>query len=168
MTGPAGKKDEERRALVRNKKARHDYEIDGTVEAGIVLVGSEVKSLREAQGSLLDAYGEIRGGEVWLVGAQVNPYPWANQFNHAPMRERKLLLHKQEIKRLHAKVREKGYTLIPLEIYVKKGKIKVELALARGKRQYEKREAKRAQEARREIGAAGRRGRGAPGPGPDG
>ena len=144
-------KKDERKVLLRNRKARHDYEIDETLETGIVLVGSEVKSLREAAGSLVDAYGDVRGGELWLVNAQINKYPWANQFNHEPIHDRKLLAHRQEIKRLATKVREKGYTLVPLEVYVKDGKIKVELALARGRRQYEKRDTKRAEEARREM-----------------
>jgi SsrA-binding protein len=147
---------EDKKVLVRNKKARHEYQIDDTLETGIVLVGSEVKSLREAAATLGDAYCQVRGGELWLLQAQISVYPWANQFNHEPRRERKLLAHKQEIKRLAAKVREKGYTLIPTEIYLKKGRIKVEVALARGKRQFEKRESKRAAEAQREMDAAGR------------
>jgi SsrA-binding protein len=145
------KKKDERKVLLRNRKARHDYAIDETLEAGMVLVGSEVKSLREAAGSLVDAYGDVRRGELWLVGAQINPYPWANQFNHEPLRDRKLLAHRAEIKRLATKVREKGYTLVPLEIYLKDGKIKVELALARGRRQFEKRDRSRAEEAQREM-----------------
>jgi len=148
---------DEKKVLVRNRKARHEYQVDDTLEAGIVLVGSEVKSLREAQGNLVDAYCTIRDGELWLLQAQISPYPWANQFNHEPRRERKLLARKPEIKRLAAKVREKGYTLIPTEIYLKKGRIKVEVALARGKRQFEKRESKRAAEAQREMEAAGSR-----------
>jgi SsrA-binding protein len=147
-----GKKDD-RKVLVRNRKARHDYAIDETLEAGMVLMGSEVKSLREAHGSLVDAYAEVRRGELWLIGAKVEPYAFANQFNHEPMRHRKLLAHKQEIKRLAAKVREKGYTMVPLEIYLKDGRIKVEIGLARGKKQYEKREATRAAEARKEMEA---------------
>lgn len=147
----------ERKTLVRNRKARHDYEIDGTLEAGLVLCGSEVKSLREAHGSLVDAYAEERRGELWLMNARIDPYAWANQFNHDPLRPRKLLLHKQEIQKLSTKLREKGYTLIPLEIYLKNGKIKIEVGLARGKKQYEKREAKKAQEAEREMQAARRR-----------
>jgi len=148
---------DEKKTLARNKKARHDFQIDDTLEAGIVLVGSEVKSLREAQASLVDAYCMIRDGELWLLQAQISPYPWANQFNHEPRRDRKLLAHKQEIKRLATKVREKGYTLIPTEIYLKRGRIKVEVALARGKRQFEKRQSKRAAEAKREMEAAGSR-----------
>lgn len=145
------KKKEERKALLRNRKARYEYIVDETLETGVVLAGSEVKSLREGAGSLVDAHGMIRGGELWLVGAKIDPYPWANQMNHAPLRERKLLAHRQEIKRLAAKVREKGYALVPLEVYLKDGRIKVEMALARGKKQYEKRESKKAEEARREM-----------------
>ncbi len=144
-------KKDERKVLLRNRKARHDYDIDETLEVGVVLAGSEVKSLREAAGSLVDAFAQVRGGELWLVGAQINKYPWANQFNHEPIHDRKLLAHRQEIKRLVAKVREKSYTLVPLAVYVKNGKIKIELALARGRRQYEKRDSKRAEEARREM-----------------
>ena len=141
----------ERKTLVRNRKARHDYEIEDTLEAGIVLVGSAVKSLREGAASLVDAFAEVRGGELWLMNADITKYPWANQFNHEPFRDRKLLAHKQEIKRLATKVREKSYTLVPLEVYLKDGRVKVEIALARGKRLYEKRDTKRAEEARREM-----------------
>jgi SsrA-binding protein len=145
--------DSERKVLVRNRKARYDYAIEDSYEAGVSLVGSEVKSLRDAQASLVDAFAEIRGNEVWLIGAKINPYPWANQFNHEPMRPRRLLLHRQEIKRLSAKVREKGYTLVATEIYIKNGLIKVEIGLARGKKQHEKRDSKRAAEAQREMDA---------------
>jgi SsrA-binding protein len=156
MSAPHGaKKSDDHKVLVRNRKARHDYTLEDTFEAGIVLVGSEVKSLREAAASLVDAFAEVRNGEVWLVNAQINKYPWANQFNHDPMRERKLLLHKSEIKKLTTKTREKGFTLIPTEIYLKAGKIKVEIALAKGKKHYEKRESKREAEDRREMEAAG-------------
>ena len=145
------KKQEERKALLRNRKARHEYIVDEVLETGVVLAGSEVKSLREGAGSLVDAHCLIKHGELWLVVAKIDPYPWANQNNHAPLRERKLLAHRQEIKRLATKVREKGYALVPLEIYLKDGRIKVEMALARGKKQYEKREAKKTEEARREM-----------------
>jgi SsrA-binding protein len=147
----------EKKVLVRHRKARHDYEIEATWEAGLALVGSEVKSLRESHAQISDAYAELRHGEVWLVNCKIEPYPWANQFNHEPTRPRKLLLHKQEIHRLAVKMRDTGYTLVPLEIYLKNGKIKIEIALARGKKQYEKRDSKRAQEAQREIEAAGSR-----------
>jgi len=146
------KKDkDERKILLRNRKARHDYAIDETLEAGLVLLGSEVKSLREGNGSLVDAYADVRGGELWLIGAKVDPYPWANQLNHEPMRPRKLLVHRREIKRLATKARDKGYTLVPLEVYLRDGKIKVEVALARGKKHYEKRESEREKEARKEM-----------------
>jgi SsrA-binding protein len=144
-------KKDERKVLLRNRKARYDYAVDETLETGVVLVGSEVKSLREGAGSLVDAYADVRGGELWLIGAKIDPYPWSNQFNHAPIHDRKLLAHKQEIRRIAMKVRDKGYTLIPLEVYVKGGRIKVEIGLARGKKLYEKREAKKEAEARREI-----------------
>ncbi len=148
---PPKKKDEGIKVLVRNKKARHDYAIDETYEAGMVLVGSEVKSLRESHGSLLDAYADVRGGEVWLMNCDIAKYAWANQFNHDPLRPRKLLLHKQQIKKIAGKVRDKGFTLIPLEIFLKHGKIKIEIALAKGKREFEKRETKKEKEAQREM-----------------
>lgn len=149
MAAPA----DDKKVLVRNRKARHDFEILATYEAGMSLVGSEVKSLRESHASITEAYAEVRRGEVFLMNAKIEPYPWANQFNHEPLRPRKLLLHRTEIKRIDDKLIA-GATLVPLEIYVKAGKIKVELALARGRKQYEKREAKKSQEAKREIDAA--------------
>jgi SsrA-binding protein len=148
---------DEKKVLVRHRKARHDYEIEATLEAGLALVGSEVKSLRESHAQISDGYAELRHGEVWLVNCKIEPYPWANQFNHEPTRPRKLLLHRQEIHRLSVKMRDTGYTLVPLEIYLKNGKIKIEIALARGKKQFEKRDSKRALEAQREIEAAGSR-----------
>jgi SsrA-binding protein len=141
------------RVLVRNRRALHDYAIEETMEAGIVLLGSEVKSLRDARANLNDAYAEIRDSELWLVNAQIQEYPWANQFNHEPMRRRKLLLHKREIRRAAVKT-QRGFSLIPLSIYLKDGKIKVELALAVGKKLYEKREATREAEAQRDIDRA--------------
>lgn len=141
----------ERKTLVRNRKARHDYEIEDTLEAGIVLVGSEVKSLREGAASLVDAFAEVRGGELWLMNADITKYPWANQFNHEPRRPRKLLAKKHEIRRLDTKVREKGFTLVPLELYLKNGKVKVEVALARGRKWVEKRHKQREADVRREM-----------------
>ena len=145
------------RVLVRNKKARYDYDIEETYEAGISLEGSEVKSLRESRASLVDAYAVIRGGEAFLVAAQINEYPWANQWNHEPKRDRKLLLHRHELRKLAIKTDQRGYTLVPLAIYLKGGKIKVQLGLGVGKRFYEKRQAKREQEDRREMAQAARR-----------
>lgn len=137
--------------LVRNRRASHDYQIHETLEAGLVLVGSEVKALRQAKGSLSDAYAEIRDGEAWMVGAQINEYKWANQFNHDPQRRRKLLLHKRQIRKLAIKTQQRGFTLVPLSMYLKDGKIKVELAVATGKRFYEKRDTAREADAKREI-----------------
>ena len=135
--------------VIRNRKALHDYHIHDRWEAGIALWGSEVKSLREGKGNLRDAYGIIRGGEVYLVAAHISPYDPAARDNHDPRRERKLLLHRREIRKLVGKVQEKGLTLVPLSIYFKRGKVKVELALASGKRQYDKRAALKEKDMRR-------------------
>jgi len=137
--------------LLRNRRAFHDYQISERIEAGMVLLGSEVKSLREGRGSLAEGYAEIRNGEAWLVAVQIKEYPWANQFNHEPVHDRKLLLSKREIRRLAIKTQQRGFTLVPLSIYDRDGKLKVELGLAAGRRQYEKREVARAAEASREI-----------------
>lgn len=131
------------RVLVRNRRASYDYQIHERMECGVVLVGSEVKSLRESKASLQEGYAEIRKGELWLQSVQINEYPWANQFNHEPTRARKLLMHKAEIRKLAVKTQQRGYTLIPLAIYLKDGKIKVELGLVTGKRNYDKRQALR-------------------------
>ncbi len=125
-----------------NRKARHDYTIIQTLEAGIVLVGTEVKSCRENKANLVDSYAKIDVyNEVWLVGAYINEYKQGNRFNHDPSRDRKLLLSKREIRKLDRMVKEKGNTLIPLRLYFTRGKVKVELAVAKGKRSYDKREA---------------------------
>ena len=139
------------KVLVRNRRAFFDYQISERIEAGMVLVGSEVKSLREGRASLAEGYAVIRDSGAWLVGVQIKEYPWAHQFNHEPRRERKLLLHKQQIRRLGVKTQQRGFTLVPLLLYLKDGRFKVELGLAVGKRQYEKRDAARAADARREI-----------------
>lgn len=123
-----------------NRKARHEYSILQTIEAGIVLKGTEVKSLREGKINLGDGYAVIKNGEVWLVQVHINEYSQGNINNHDPLRERKLLLNSNEIRKLNSKVNEQGLTLIPLLIYFKKGKVKVELALAKGKKLYDKRE----------------------------
>jgi SsrA-binding protein len=145
------------RVLCRNRRAFHDYALEETHEAGIALVGSEVKSLRAARAALTDAHVVIRAGEAWLVGATINEYPWAHQQNHEPERDRKLLLHKHEIRKLGVKTEQRGYSLIPLALYLREGKVKVELGLGVGKRLYEKRESKREAEAAREIEQATRR-----------
>ncbi len=134
-----------------NRKARHDYEILDTIEAGIVLLGTEVKSLRAGKVNLKDSYARIKDGEVWLVGVHISPYSHGGYSNHAPERDRKLLLHKSEIRRLIGKTEEKGITLVPLRMYFKNGKAKVELALARGKRKFDKRQDIAKRDAQREI-----------------
>ena len=129
------------KTLVENRKAKRDYEILETYEAGIVLKGSEVKSARQGRISIKDAYADVKNGELYLIDMHIAPYKQAGRFGHDPERPRKLLLHKYEIKRLIGKVKEKGLTLIPLRVYLKGHLIKVELALAKGKKLYEKREA---------------------------
>ena len=124
-----------------NRKARHEYAVLQTYEAGIVLQGTEVKSLREGKANLVDSYASVEKGEVWLNHAHISEYKQGSINNHEPMRTRKLLLNKNEIKKLTVKVKEKGLTLIPLRLYFKNGKVKVELALAKGKKVYDKREA---------------------------
>ena len=143
--------------VVTNRKARHQYHILETIEAGIVLQGTEVKSLRQGKVNLGDAYAKIKDGEVWLVEMHISPYEQGNIFNHEPRRPRKLLLHKREIKRLLGKVQERGLTLIPLRIYFKRGKAKVELALAKGKRLYDRREDIKRRDEEREISRSLRR-----------
>jgi SsrA-binding protein len=132
-------KDEEKNITV-NRKARYEYTIIQTYEAGIVLQGTEVKSLRLGKANLVDSYANLKNGEVWLVGAHISVYEQGNINNHEPTRTRKLLLNKSEIRKLIGKVKEKGLTLIPLRLYFKNGKAKVELALAKGKKVYDKRE----------------------------
>ncbi|MCX8117424.1 MAG: SsrA-binding protein SmpB [Desulfobacterota bacterium] len=127
--------------VCQNKKARFHYTIEDSLEAGICLLGPEVKSLREGKANLSDSYATIKNGEVFLVDAHISPYSHGNRFNPDPRRTRKLLLHKREIKRLIGKVQEKGFTLIPLRLYFSNGKAKVELALAKGKKLFDKREA---------------------------
>ena len=134
-----------------NRKARHNYDILDTYEAGIALLGTEVKSLRAGKINLKDGYARIKGGEVWLVGVHISPYSHGTYNNHDPERERKLLLHRWEIRRLIGKVEEAGLTLIPLKVYFKNGKAKVELALARGKKTYDKRHDIAKRDAQREI-----------------
>lgn len=140
--------------VANNKKAFFNYEILETVEAGISLFGSEVKSIREGQISLKESYAEIKGGEVFLLNSHISAYEAANRFNHEPLRKRKLLLHRQEIKRLTGKIKQKGLTLIPTKVLINdRGKVKVELALGKGKRAYQKREAIRERDRDRELRA---------------
>jgi SsrA-binding protein len=134
------KKDDGRKMVCQNRRARHDYEILDTFEAGMALLGSEVKSLRDGGAALVDSYAEVRGGEVFLVGANIAQYAAASYQNHDPRRARKLLLHGREIAKLDTKTREKGLTIVPLAIYFRNGRAKVEIGLARGRRAYDKRE----------------------------
>ncbi len=124
-----------------NRKARHEYTIIQTYEAGIVLQGTEVKALRQGKANLVDSYATLKENEVWLVSAHISPYEQGNINNHEPTRTRKLLLNRSEIRKLIGKTKEKGLTLVPLRLYFKNGKVKVELALAKGKKVYDKREA---------------------------
>jgi SsrA-binding protein len=132
--------EEGKKVVATNRKARHEYEVLDTFEAGLVLRGPEVKSLREGKVGFQDAFARVEGGEVWLHSLHISPYEQANRFNEDPLRPRKLLLHRQEILRLVGKVEEKGLTLIPLTIYFRRGYAKVTLALARGRKTYDKRE----------------------------
>ena len=145
---------DETKTLARTRKARHEYHVDEALEAGLALVGSEVKSIRDGKVTLIDAYGEIANGEAWLHQMEIGVYSFAHARNHEPRRKRKLLLHRREIDRLAAKVREKGYTLIPLSLYEKHGRVKVELALVHGKQQYDRREDVKKREAQRDIDRA--------------
>ncbi len=134
-----------------NRRARREYFIDESFEAGMVLLGSEVKSLRDGRANLADSYARVDKGQLFLVNTHISPYPAANIFNHEPTRPRKLLLHKREILRLMGKVKERGLTLIPLKLYFKDGRAKVELGLARGKKLYDKRATVKEKMVRREM-----------------
>ena len=142
------------RDIAVNRRARYEYHIEETFEAGIALLGSEVKALRQGKANLKDSYGRLEGDEVWLWNAHISPYGPASQFGHEPTRARKLLMHRSEISRLNGRVKERGLTLIPLRLYFKNGRAKVELGLARGKKQHDKREAIKEREVRREMDRA--------------
>lgn len=144
----------EQKELVRNRRAYHDYEILETYEAGILLQGTEIKSLRDHGGNLSDAYVKIDEGRAWLLGASIAPYRFGNIYNHEEKRERELLLHKREIKKIHDTVRQKGMTLIPLLLYFKRGWVKVLIGIARGKKQHDKRRAIVEREKKREVARA--------------
>jgi SsrA-binding protein len=137
--------------IVDNRRARHEYHLFDHVEAGLVLTGTEVKSLREGRASLQQAYAEVRDGEAWLVGAHISVYEQANRENHDPDRDRKLLLHRKELDSLAGKVRERGFTLVPTKLYFRDGRAKVELALARGKELRDKRRDIAKREAQRDV-----------------
>jgi SsrA-binding protein len=157
---PAVKKEDDSgiKVVARNRRARHDYDLLEKVEAGIVLTGTEVKSLRNGKASLEEAYGDVDRDEVWLLGCDIPEYVQANRMNHVPKRPRKLLLHRREINKLKIKASEKGYTLVPLSLYFKKGIAKVELCIAKGRKTFDKREAVKSRDAKRDIDRAMRRG----------
>ena len=147
--------------VAENRKARHDYTIEETYEAGIELRGTEVKSMRGGRVNFKDSFAIVENGELFLYGMHISPYEQGNIFNVDPLRTRKLLMHKSEINRLIGKIREQGYTLVPLKAYFNNGRIKIELALAKGKKLYDKRDAEAAKSAKREIDRAMKeRGRG--------
>ncbi|MBW1828702.1 MAG: SsrA-binding protein SmpB [Deltaproteobacteria bacterium] len=145
--------------VCQNKKARHDYFIDDVMEAGMVLLGAEVKSLRDGRANLVDSYARIKNGEVFLYKMHISPYPFAHHIQLDPIRPRKLLLNKREIKRLIGKTETKGYTLVPTKVYFARGRAKVEIALAKGKRKYDKRHALKEKEMKREVDEAKKRNR---------
>jgi SsrA-binding protein len=150
-----------RKVVAQNKKARHDYHVEETYEAGLVLVGTEVKSLRSGRASLVDGFAEVHDGEAFLHGVHIPVYTQGTWTNHEPRRVRKLLLHRAEIEKIDSRVRERGFTLIPLALYFKDGRAKVEIGLARGKKSYDKRHAIAERTARREAEVAlGRRAKG--------
>jgi len=144
----------DRSVVATNRKAHHDYTLEDTLEAGLVLMGSEIKSIRDHRVNLKDGYVEDRNGELWLLNVHISPYEQASVFGHDPLRPRKLLLHKKEIARLITRIRERGYTIVPTQLYLKDGRAKVEIAVARGKRQYDKRAAIADRDSKREIDRA--------------
>ena len=161
MAKPKGKKsdqDPNQRSIAQNRKAHHNFLVIDTLECGIVLVGSEVKSLRKGTISLDEGYGQVKRGEVWLVGCDIAEYVEANQFNHNPRRPRKLLMHRREIKKFAGKAHEKGLTLVPLKMYFKEGRAKVLIGICRGKQLHDKREAVKKKNMKREMDRAIRRG----------
>jgi SsrA-binding protein len=148
---------DEQKLIASNRRARFEYEVLERVEAGIVLEGPEVKSLRDGKASLSDAYASFRRGEAWLHQLHISPYPQAGRNNPDPKRDRKLLMHRKELARLEGRVSERGLTLVPLSLYFREGRVKVDLALARGKRAHDKREAIKERESDRELARATRR-----------
>ena len=150
-------RDTERKVIARNRRARHDYHIEDVVEAGLVLTGTEVKSLRAGRASLAEGFAQLTGGEMWLLNVHIPEYAQGTWTNHEPRRTRKLLLHRKEIDRLGRLVAERGFTLVPLSLYFSGGKAKVELAVAHGKRAYDKRQDLARRDAAREVERAYRR-----------
>lgn len=151
------KEHDNQRLVAQNRRARHEYDVLETLECGVVLVGSEVKSLRRGTVSLEEAYGRVKEGEVWLMGCDIAEYVEANRFNHNPRRPRKLLLHRREIKRFAMRAKEKGLTLVPLKLYFQDGRAKLLLGLCKGRKTYDKREAIKKAQMKRDIDRALRR-----------
>jgi SsrA-binding protein len=151
MARDAKKGEEDVAVVCRNKRAFHDYDVFDKLECGLVLTGTEVKSLRDGHASLEDAYAKIEGGEVWLLGSDIPEYAMGNRMNHKPKRPRKLLLHRREIAKFAGKASQRGFTLVPLRLYFKGGRAKVELAVCRGKANYDKRQAQKKADAQKEI-----------------
>lgn len=152
-------KSEGKRVVATNRRARYEYEIQDELECGVVLRGTEVKSLRAGQCSIAEAYARVKGGELWLIGANIPEYRCGNVFNHPPDRERKLLLHRRELGKWEKRVKERGMTLVPLELYFSGSRVKVRLGLGKGKKLYDKRRAERDRSDRRDMDrATGRRG----------
>jgi len=143
-----------RKVVASNRKARHDYTIESTLEAGLVLTGTEVKALRAGRASLVDGFVSIDHGEAWLEAVHIPEYSQGTWTNHAPRRKRKLLMHREEIDKLSASVREKGHTIVPLQLYFSDGRAKIEIGLARGKREYDKRQALKERQDKREADRA--------------
>jgi SsrA-binding protein len=153
MARKPNKKDQDEgvKIICRNRRAFHEYLIEDTLECGIVLTGTEVKSLREGAGGLEDAYAKIDDGEVWLIGSDIPEYSMGNRMNHKPKRPRKLLMHRREIAKFAGKASQRGFTLVPLKMYFKNGRAKVELAVGRGKQLHDKRQAAKKADAQKEI-----------------
>jgi SsrA-binding protein len=153
MAGPKKKKedDDDIKSICRNKRALHEYEISDSLECGLVLTGTEVKSLREHAASIEEAYAKIDDGELWLIGCDIPEYAMGNRLNHKPKRPRKLLMHRREIAKFAGKASERGFTLVPLKLYFKEGRAKVEVAVARGKQVHDKRQDQKKAEAQLEI-----------------
>jgi SsrA-binding protein len=151
MAKQAKKVEEDVRVITRNRRAFHNYEILDALECGIALVGTEVKSLRDGYANLEDAYAKLENGEVWLIGSEIPEYAMGNRLNHKPKRPRKLLLHRSEIEKFAGKASQRGFTLVPLRLYFKQGKAKVEIAVAKGKQAHDKRQSLKKSDADREM-----------------
>jgi SsrA-binding protein len=151
MAGNKSKEEDDIKVVCRNKRAFHEYAISDTLECGVVLKGTEVKSLREGTANLEDAYAKIEEDELWLIGSDIPEYTMGNKLNHKPKRPRKLLLHKRELEKFAGKASQKGFTLVPLRMYFKNGRAKVEVGIARGKQQHDKRQDQKTAEAERAI-----------------